>query len=195
MAKIRNENKALLDVVRECINYNPASGILTWKSRPRSHFNTDSAWKYFNRRYPGTEAGTEAAHRHTKYRFIGIGGVRIKSHRIAWALHYGRWPNALVDHIDGDGCNNVISNLRDVSNQENLRNRRGPQKNGTSGALGVSLNKKTGKFEAHIAVDGKKKYLGLFNTISDAQKARETAQLKYWGGTKQATARAEMNLR
>lgn len=194
MANIRNETKELLAVIRECLEYDPESGVLTWKQRPRSHFNTDFAWKGCNSRYPGTEAGTEAAHRHTRYRFVGVQGIRIKSHRIAWALYYGRWPNGLIDHIDGDGCNNSISNLRDVSNQENLRNRRGPQVNGTSGELGVSFNKRTGKYEAHISTNSKKKYLGLFSTLLEAKNARSEAERKYWR-TKNANKRAEMNLR
>jgi hypothetical protein len=43
----------------------------------------------------------------------------------------------------------------------------------TSGHKGVSLNKKTGKYEAYSRKSGKQKHLGLFSTISEAVQARD----------------------
>lgn len=59
------------------------------------------------------------------------------------------------------------------------RNRR-LQKNNTTGVTGVSLHKPTRKYMATICVSRKKKYLGLFTSISEAAKARALGEQKYW---------------
>ena len=43
-------------------------------------------------------------------------------HRMAWALYYGRWPS-MIDHINGNPCDNRLCNLRETSCRENLVNR------------------------------------------------------------------------
>jgi len=46
----------------------------------------------------------------------------------------------------------------------------------TTGVLGVSFNKKTGKYEASIKINGKKKYLGLYTTIEEAYEKYVTSK-------------------
>lgn len=53
----------------------------------------------------------------------------VKLHRVGWFLYYGKWPEQFLDHIDGNKSNNKISNLRDVSNQENIMNKTKPSWN------------------------------------------------------------------
>lgn len=57
----------------------------------------------------------------------------------------------LVDHRDGDGLNNLRHNLRVATRRENARNRRGKTRGAASSKyLGVSFNKKLGKWRAVI---------------------------------------------
>ena len=84
-------------------------------------------------------------------------------------------PNPLnkscVDHVDNDRLNNNINNLRYATYQENNRNRK-ISKNNKCGSKGVSFHKKTNKWRADICIDGKNKYLGLFEKLEDAVNSR-----------------------
>lgn len=53
-------------------------------------------------------------------------------------------------------------------------------KNNTSGHKGVSLRKSTGRYEAYICVDNKRKSLGSHVTLEAAIKARKEAEMKYY---------------
>lgn len=76
-----------------------------------------------------------------------------------------------VDHIDGNGLNNQLYNLRYVTNTQNVYN--GKLKNtNTLGRRGVNRTP-SGKFQAVIRVNGDRKYLGTFDTIEDASNAYE----------------------
>lgn len=104
--------------------------------------------------------------------------VKIRSHRLAWALHYGQWPCASLqmDHIDGNRTNNKVSNLRLVTNDENSKNR-GLSKANTSGIQGIFWHKGASKWQVQIQVDGISKYFGLFEDKEEAARvAREVYQ-------------------
>ena len=77
-----------------------------------------------------------------------------------------------IDHIDGDRTNNSISNLRWVSQQENQLNK----KNMGKYKKGVYFNKPNKKFRAQIQINGKKIFLGDYETEDEAA---ETYRLKF----------------
>jgi len=104
---------------------------------------------------------------------ICISGVRYPAHHIAWAMHYGDWPNKIIDHADGNPANNSISNLRMASISENCCNAK-VYKNNSSGFKGVHVE--NGKYVARIWKDKKAVYLGAFSTIEEAIAARKLAQ-------------------
>lgn len=82
----------------------------------------------------------------------------------------GATSSQIVDHIDGNGLNNMRSNLRTATHAENLRNQRTSTRN-TSGIKGVIWDKQRGKWKAQITLSGKKHYLGLFENMDDAAQA------------------------
>ena len=154
----------LLSDLRDCLDYDPVTGVLTWKDRPLHHFASASYRDRFNRRY----AGRAARARHSAgYRqlCLAIGGVefRLFNHRAAWALMTGSWPDPEVDHRDGDGRNNRWSNLREATRGEQLGNTILRTDN-ASGYMGVSWSCTAKKWWAQIKVDGIHYNLGYYPT-------------------------------
>ena len=63
-------------------------------------------------------------------------------HRAIWAWHHGCFPTLQIDHINGNGFDNRIENLREVSGSENMRNMVYPWKaNADTGLPGVYKNR------------------------------------------------------
>lgn len=86
----------------------------------------------------------------------------------------------VIDHIDGNPSNNRKSNLRICTVSENGFNR-GKPKNNTSGAKGVSWNKKSQKWCARIMSNGKDYIIGLFDTIKEASDAYDAKAIELHG--------------
>lgn len=96
-------------------------GKLYWKHRPREHCKSNRHFIQFNTRCAGQEAFTSI--QSAGYPFGTIEGHYFTAHRVLYAMYHGFWPNE-VDHIDGDIKNNSITNLRNVTKSENMKNKR-----------------------------------------------------------------------
>lgn len=92
-----------------------------------------------------------------------------------------RTPNGmLTDHINGDRLDNRKSNLRICNDLQNCWNRHSKAKN-FSGVQGVYWNKSLKKWRAKITVNRKHIHIGLYELKEDAIKARQKAEIKYFG--------------
>jgi len=78
----------------------------------------------------------------------------------------------LLDHIDRNRTNNHASNLRWASTHDNCRNR-SIMKNNTSGVTGVYKHTATGRWMAFLRAGGKMEFLGLYDSIEEAQFVRD----------------------
>ena len=165
------------DVLRKLFDYNPDTGLFLWRNRPISMFcnKNGSALRVgnsWNSRYAGTLAFQNVSK--LGYCHCSAMGANLSSGRVAWAIHYGHWPNWEIDHINCLRSDNRISNLRQASRAENVRNTR-KYKNNTSGVKGVSFHKSKGKYRAYISVEGKQFNLGYFHALEDAAAAYAVA--------------------
>ena len=140
--------------LREVLNYDAETGIFTWLARTR------------NRVAVGDVAGSPDRYGYLR---IKIDGRIHSAHRLAWLYVHGEWPKDQLDHINGIRTDNRITNLREATNAENGHNRRKPHSNNTTGYLGVKRDR--GRFQALIRLDGKQRYLGLFDTPEAAHAA------------------------
>jgi hypothetical protein len=109
------------------------------------------------------------------YLSLNFSKKTFQAHRVAWLLYYGEWPTGFIDHINGDGSDNRICNLRTVTNQENLRNQSLRSSN-KSGVMGVCLNRR-GTWRVEIGVNGRHRNLGTFSVFEDAVRARRAAEV------------------
>lgn len=152
------------DRLLDLIHYDPETGAFTWRS---------SACRKMRNRPAGNwhPAG---------YLRIRIDDVMYKAHRLAWLYVYGVWPVNVIDHINGDNSDNRISNLRDVTQKQNMENRKGPSSKSTSGHLGVYWHKQNMNWRAQICSGGKITHIGSFELKEDAIAARKAAEREFF---------------
>lgn len=159
--------------LRKLLRYDHQTGNLFWKKRDASMFqdgyrSAEANCANWNSRY----AGKKACNSLSKGYFIGgVLGKRLKAHRIAWAIYYGKWPDHQIDHINGKRNDNRIENLRDVVASENQKNMKKPSTNST-GHIGVY--KHNDKWRVKI----KNTHIGVFRSIDEAVSARAHACAK-----------------
>ena len=156
--KHRAKGEKLVRLARRHLNYDPDTGVFTWRTAG-----------------PGHKKGRPAGFR-TKDGYIAI---KLKGHcyvcqRLAFVIMDGEEPpeDIVIDHINGDRTDNRWANLRAVSIQDNARNK-GKLKNKTSRYIGVTFESGRGKWRAFGYDDtGKKIHIGYFDTEEEAATAR-----------------------
>lgn len=86
-----------------------------------------------------------------------------------------------VDHENHDTLDNRKINLRTVLESDNSKNRKGKNKNNTSGYRNVSWDKKHKKWIVQLQINKKNKVLGKFDDVHEAGKFAKEMREKYYG--------------
>lgn len=159
--------------LRELLDYNPDTGVFTWKSHTVAH------GKKGKRMLIGSEAGGLDGY---GYRKIGLFGSKYAAHNLAWLYVKGEWPRHTIDHINGIRTDNRIENLRDVSRRINNENLRSARSHNRSGMLGAYYHKFSGLYGSRITVQGREISLGYFKTAQQAHDAYIAAKRRLHEG-------------
>lgn len=154
-----------LRFIQENLDYDPATGLFTWK-------------RSLN---PKVKVGAVAGSINDRgYRTISINVRHRRAHRLAWLVMTGSWPDNDVDHINGNRDDNRWANLRAATRSQNNMNSRMRVSNVT-GMKGVAFNKARGTWQASIKIGGKYKHLGVFSSPEEAKSAYDEAAKNYYG--------------
>jgi hypothetical protein len=158
-----NIEKLTAELLNELFVYFPETGKLV----ARHTMGTGRAYHKV-----GEEVGTLNPN---GYRQVTIGRRKNSTHRLIWFLVTGKWPDHEIDHLNGVKDDNRWDNLRDITHRENVCNKR-MYSNNESGCTGVSWHKGDNRWQASIRQNGKLRYIGCFDSLEEAIKARQQAQ-------------------
>ena len=151
------------DRLKILLNYDPETGIFTWRVSG-------------GKAKSGAIAGKVRA---DGYRGIGIRNKQYMAHRLAFLYMHGFIPK-IVDHINRDGLDNRWENLRSATHAENMRNSK-IKSNNSTGAKGVYWNKQRKKYRVLIWANGKRTSFGSWDDPEAAELVASLVREKYHG--------------
>jgi hypothetical protein len=152
------------DDLRELLDYDPVTGVFTWRLKLHGKMR-------------GLKAGCPDSRGYIR---IKVRQRLLQGHRLAWLHVHGAWPAEEIDHINGDPSDNRIANLRLATHEQNCANTR-RRCNNTSGFKGVHWNAQRRKWQAAIRVNGKSRHLGLFTCPVEAASAYNRVAAESFG--------------
>lgn len=172
LSKLENKAEGAItqDRLKHLLNYNPDTGVFMWARRTS------------NRVAVGDVADNKDDDGYIRIR---VDGINYRSHRLAWLYVYGELPDDKndIDHINGVVDDNRIANLREVTHEINLQNQRRAHKRSKSMVLGCSPTPKDPtRYRVRLSVGGVVKWLGVFDSLEEAEKAHLEAKRKYHPG-------------
>ena len=116
------------------------------------------------------------------YKFYRFNSGFVSVHKMVWYLIFqGFKPGHHIDHIDGNRGNFQPENLREITVQENMLNRRKPRRDGAQVLPKGVQSTPSGKYKASISIEGKTKHLGTFGTPELAHAAWREAAIAQHG--------------
>jgi len=155
------------------LHYCHESGLLSWKERPASMFNSAGHAERWNKQCANKNIDCI---NNAGYKVIRLSKRNYLVHRIIWLLYHG-YDATVIDHIDRDKTNNSIINLRNTSQAENCRNQSKRPTN-KSGITGVCYNKNRNTWLIQINLKSGKKFSRNLKCLFEACCLRKSLELQ-----------------
>jgi len=114
------------DYARQLLDYNPETGILTWKARTPDMFKDGKRFsaatncKKWNTRNAGQAAGFASP---DGYRMVSFFSKHLHAASLVWLLQFGVWPIDGLRFVSEDISDLRISNLREPYADDEIRQR------------------------------------------------------------------------
>lgn len=139
------------DTLLDLLDYNKDTGLFTWK-------------QHRGRVTRGSPAGSI---NDKGYLQIRVNGKIYLAHRLAWFYENMELlpPSKVIDHINRNPLDNRLTNLRVVTQAENLRNRVDSKTQTNITYIKFVTNS---KFHVQLGNKFKRKWVGTFKTIEEA---------------------------
>lgn len=151
------------DLRRE-LDYCAETGMLAWKVRRKGVV-------------PGRQVSAVSA---AGYVVVGFGKRIFLAHRVAWAIHYGSWPEKQIDHINRVRSDTRLANLRQADGSENNANRSLCDRN-ASGVKGVSWDAARRKWKAQLVARKRRVLSARFDCKELAELVYQEALSRHFG--------------
>jgi hypothetical protein len=158
--------------------YDKENGCLIWRHRSEYEFKNKCNYVSWNKNNAGKTAGYNckgSKSSNTFYCRIQIKNKNYLAHRLIWLYVNGELPNS-IDHINGNGIDNRIENLRNVDAFQNMKNCK-ISKTSKFGIYGVNLCKKTGNYYSTITNRKRRYWLGYSSDFFEACCKRKSAEI------------------
>lgn len=156
---MKNDNGLTQKELKTLLDYNPETGVFTWRVDTRR-----------------TKTGDIAGYGSKRNVVICINGVDRTSHRLAFLYMTGNFPEHEVDHINRNPLDNRWCNLREADRSKNNANRKSSNKCGYKGVKFYGNG-----FYAQIRINGKVQYLGSKPSAYEASLLYNEAAAKQFG--------------
>ena len=165
--------------INENFRYEPDTGLIYWKK---------PTYKTGPKRKLDKPVGCYSSNGYLKIPMnFNKHEWRIRAHRVAWYLYYGKVPSSILDHIDHNKTNNRIDNLRETNSSKNVRHssiQKAKLKKYSEGhCIGVHKRRDNLKkpYRATYGINNKKMCLGYYTTMVEAAKARDMYAIEKFG--------------
>lgn len=153
------------ELVRHLFDY--VDGHLIWKNKTSAYSNNNI----------GKVAGSKS--KRFRYLRVKVASNMYLIHRLVFLWHHGFIPEK-TDHINRDSFDNRIENLRECTASQNMMNSK-VRSDSKTGVKGVHWSKSRMKWHVHIGFEGKKKHLGSFESLTEAETVAISARNKLHG--------------
>ncbi len=149
------------DKLHALLKYDPITGVFTNRvtRNPRAKINEP--------------AGALTSQGYIAFQ---IDSVKMYAHRAVWLYVYGSWPKEEIDHINRNRADNRLVNLRAATRLANSHNT-GKHVTNTSGHKGVTLHRRSKRWQVQLRANNKTFYVGQFAQLTDAVQARAIAEI------------------